>query len=70
MAMMISKFHKIIQSKIVWTAFAVLISIAFVGVYTGSKGSKQQARDQQESELAGRLHTLVSCTVRDSINPL
>lgn len=56
MAMMISKFHKIIQSKIVWTAFAVLISVAFVGVYTGSKGSNQQARAQQENELAGRLY--------------
>ena len=56
MAMMISKFHKIIQSKVVWTAFAILISIAFVGVYTGSKSTGQQVRSQKESELAGRLY--------------
>lgn len=56
MAMMISKFHKIIQSKIVWTAFAILISIAFVGVYTGSKSSGAKERSQRESEIAGRLY--------------
>ena len=39
MAMMISKFHKLIQSKVVWTVFAVLISVAFVTVYTGASSS-------------------------------
>ena len=56
MAMMISKFHKIIQSKIVWTVFAILISVAFVGVYTGSKSSSQKQRSQQASQIAGTLY--------------
>jgi hypothetical protein len=56
MTMMISKFHKLIQSKIVWGAFAVLISIAFVGVYTpGAKDRSQAKRDQKENQLAGIL---------------
>ncbi len=56
MAMMISKFHKLIQSKVVWTAFAVLISVAFVTVYTGSKSSASKARRESESQIAGRLY--------------
>ncbi len=54
MAMMISKFNKIIHNKTVWLVFAIFISIAFVSVYTGqSSSSKDQA--QRESEIAGRL---------------
>lgn len=56
MAMMISKFHKLIQSKVVWTAFAILISVAFVSVYTGSKNSASESRAQMASEAAGRLY--------------
>ncbi len=56
MAMMISKFHKIIQSKVVWTAFAVLISVAFVGIYTGQKASTSSQRDNARSEVAGKLY--------------
>jgi hypothetical protein len=55
MAMMISKFHKLIQSKVVWTAFAILISVAFVTVYTGQKSSARKARSENESQIAGRL---------------
>lgn len=55
MAMMISKFHKIIQSKVVWTVFAILISVAFVGVYTGSRGSGQKTQAQRNKEAVGRL---------------
>ncbi len=56
MAMMISKFHKIIQSKIVWGCFAVLISVAFVGVsIPGSKGRSTAKREQKAAQLAGRL---------------
>ena len=33
MAMMISKFNKLIHNKTVWLVFAILISVAFVGVY-------------------------------------
>ncbi|VGO17403.1 Peptidyl-prolyl cis-trans isomerase D [Pontiella desulfatans] len=56
MAMMISKFHKIIQSKVVWGIFAVAICFAFVTVYTGQKassGSNQQV--DPAKEVAGRL---------------
>jgi peptidyl-prolyl cis-trans isomerase D len=56
MAMMISKFHKLIQSKVVWTAFAILISVAFVTVYTGSKSSARKERSGGDSEIAGRLY--------------
>ncbi|MEA2068940.1 MAG: peptidylprolyl isomerase [Verrucomicrobiota bacterium] len=57
MAMMISKFHKIIQSKIVWTAFAILISVAFVGIYTGQKASGgNNQRVDPKKEVAGRLY--------------
>ena len=55
MAMMISKFHKLIQSKVVWTAFAILISVAFVTVYTGQKSSARKALSENEQQVAGRL---------------
>lgn len=56
MTMMISKFHKMIQSKIVWGAFALLISVAFVGVYTpGAKSRSEAKRDRKEGQIAGRL---------------
>lgn len=56
MTMMISKFHKIIQSKIVWGAFALLISVAFVGVSVpGSKSRSEAKRDRKAAQLAGRL---------------
>lgn len=55
MAMMIAKFHKIVQSKKVWTAFAILISIAFVSVYSGARSGQQKQRMQKQSEIAGQL---------------
>ena len=56
MVMMISKFHKLIQSKVVWGAFAVLISVAFVVVYTpASKNRSQKKRQQKADQLAGHL---------------
>jgi len=56
MAMMISKFHKIIQSKTVWGVFAVLISVAFVGVYTGAKSNNRNAAQSGTSDKpAGTL---------------
>ena len=55
MAMMISKFNKLIHNKTVWLVFAIFISIAFVGVYTGSKSSGAQQRSQAESQVAGKL---------------
>ncbi len=56
MAMMISKFHKLIQSKIVWGAFAVLISVAFVSVSVPGSRSRSEAKlAQKKAQLAGRL---------------
>lgn len=56
MTMMISKFHKIIQSKIVWGAFAILISVAFVGITApGSKSRSAARREQQAARVAGTL---------------
>ena len=48
MAMLISKFHKLIQSKVVWYIILGVIIIAFVGFFTpsmrsGSKRPKQKA---------------------------
>jgi peptidyl-prolyl cis-trans isomerase D len=34
MAMMISKFHRLIQSKVLWGIFAIVISIAMVGLFS------------------------------------
>ncbi|MDF7801986.1 SurA N-terminal domain-containing protein [Pontiellaceae bacterium B1224] len=54
MAMMISKFNKIIHNKTVWLVFAIFISIAFVGVYTGSQTGNSRA-DKAISQVAGKL---------------
>ena len=54
MAMMISKFNKIIHNKTVWLIFAIFISLAFVGVYTGSQTGSSKA-DQAMSQIAGKL---------------
>jgi len=54
MAMMISKFHKLIQSKVVWYIILGVIIIAFVGFFTptmGNKSSKNKA--QPVGELFG-----------------
>ncbi len=56
MAMMISKFHKLVGSKKVWTVFAVLISVAFVVAYTGGKSGKQKSRSELEKEVVGSLY--------------
>lgn len=56
MAMLISKFHKIIQSKVVWGIFALLISVAFVSVSVpGSKNRSEAKRERKAAQLAGRL---------------
>ena len=56
MTMMISKFHKIIQSKVVWGIFALLISVAFVSVSVpGSKSRSAAKRDRKAAQLAGKL---------------
>jgi len=55
MAMMISKFHKLIQSKILWGAFALLISVAFVGMSMPNSQRSAAKRDQAAAKLAGKL---------------
>ena len=56
MAMMISKFHKLVSSRKVWTAFAILISVAFVIAYTGGKSGKQKRQMAAEKEVVGKLY--------------
>ncbi len=56
MAMMISKFHKLVSSKKVWAAFAVLISVAFVIAYTGGKSGKQKSRSDAAKEVVGKVY--------------
>ncbi|NCC51346.1 MAG: hypothetical protein EOM20_09035 [Spartobacteria bacterium] len=53
MAMMITKFHKLIQSRVIWGIILVLIVIAFVGLYIRWPG--QDERDQ-EAASAGQLN--------------
>lgn len=56
MAMMISKFNKMIHNKTVWLIFAILISVAFVGVYTGNRTSRRNnPRIDPAKEVVGRL---------------
>lgn len=47
--MLISKFNRMIRSKILWGAFAVLISVSFIGV--GSMSSKSGCRNENENAL-------------------
>ncbi|MBN2704278.1 MAG: SurA N-terminal domain-containing protein [Pontiellaceae bacterium] len=55
MAMMISKFHRLVQSKKVWGAFAVLISIAFIFAFNGARsgGSNQNNGDKIAGKIFG-----------------
>jgi len=54
MAMMISKFHKLIQSKVVWYVLLGLIVIAFVFVgFSGSRQSNKRPPQKAVGELYG-----------------
>ncbi|MBN2703618.1 MAG: SurA N-terminal domain-containing protein [Pontiellaceae bacterium] len=53
MAMMISKFHKLVQSKKVWGAFAVLISVAFIFAFNGARSDGGSARSGDDT--AGKI---------------
>ena len=56
MAMMISKFHKLIASKVFWGIFALVISVSFVGVsIPGCLDRSANRRLNQKAQLAGRL---------------
>ncbi len=52
--MLISKFHKIIGNKWLWAVFAVLISLAFVGLFTPGMDSGQI----EQLAAAGKLYGL------------
>ncbi len=52
MAMLITKFNKLIQSKVVWITFVSLIVIAFVFLYTPTA---ERRRDHEEAMSAGQL---------------
>lgn len=56
MAMMIVKFHKLIQSKMVWYIVLGVIVIAFVGFFTPTMGGKssQSSKAQPAGELFGK----------------
>ncbi len=47
MTMMISKFHKLIQSKVVWYIVLGVIVIAFVGFFTPTMGNKSSKPKEQ-----------------------
>ncbi|MBC8207138.1 MAG: SurA N-terminal domain-containing protein [Kiritimatiellales bacterium] len=47
MTMMISKFHKLIQSKVVWYIVLGVIVIAFVGFFTPTMGNKSAKKKEQ-----------------------
>jgi hypothetical protein len=43
--MMISKFNKLIHNKIIWAVFAILISLAMVGLFAPSGGGRNTPQD-------------------------
>jgi len=54
MAMMISKFHKLIQSKVVWYIVLGVIVISFVGFFTPTMGNKAaKTKEKYMGELFG-----------------
>jgi hypothetical protein len=55
MAMLITRFHKLIQSKVVWYIFLGVIVIAFVGFFTPTmnSGAGRKPDEQFEGELFG-----------------
>jgi len=55
MTMMISKFHKLIQSKVVWYIVLGVIVIAFVGFFTPTMGNKvAKKKKQYVGEMFGK----------------
>jgi len=56
MAMVISKFHRLIQSRLLWAAFLVVIVFSFVfwGTQTVSRASRGSAEEVAPGRLAGK----------------
>ena len=58
MAMLITRFHKLIQSKVVWYIILGVIIISFVGFFTPTmRSGAQQKRDLAAGELFGKKVT-------------
>ncbi len=53
MAMVISKFHRLIQSRLLWAAFLVIIVFSFV--FWGTQTVGRASRGSADSESPGRL---------------
>lgn len=53
MAMVISKFHRLIQSRLLWAAFLVVIVFSFV--FWGTQTASRAARGSAEEIVPGRL---------------
>ena len=53
MAMLIQKFHRLIQSKLLWIVFLSLVVISFV--FWGAYSPRRGERDREEIE-AGELY--------------
>ncbi len=52
--MMISKFNRLIRNKFVWGAFAILVSVAMVGLFSPTMGGGQGGRDRTLGKLYGQ----------------
>lgn len=52
--MLITRFNRLIRNRFIWGAFAVLVSITFVGFFTDIKGCEPAHRGPEESS-AGML---------------
>ena len=53
MAMLITKFHKLIQSRVIWGIILVVIVISFVGLYIRWPGQKDVREAQSPGSLNG-----------------
>ncbi|HNS80778.1 MAG TPA: peptidylprolyl isomerase [Kiritimatiellia bacterium] len=56
MAMLISKFHRLIQSKVVWYVILVIIVIAFVGLYIQWPGDEERAAAANSAGMLNGEH--------------
>ncbi|NOU35843.1 MAG: hypothetical protein HOO88_03610 [Kiritimatiellaceae bacterium] len=55
MAMLITRFHKLIQSKVLWYFILGVIIVSFVGFFTPTmRSSNRQQRDVTAGELSGK----------------
>lgn len=53
-AMLISKFNKLIHNKFIWAAFAILVSLAMVGLFTPAARGRGGQADNSVGTLFGK----------------